>query len=84
MSQGLKPALWLHFIVRAKARTYLRSNSKSNGKQIPYGNDKKKNNDKSNRKNADQIEVLRISIPVAMSVDCLHEPVSALSNAREV
>ena len=32
MSQGLKPRRLGRFVVRAKARTYLRSNDKGNGK----------------------------------------------------
>jgi hypothetical protein len=45
-SRGLKPIWWPGLDVRAKARTYLRSNSNRNNgeKQIPFGEDNKKDN----------------------------------------
>jgi len=43
LSQALKRAFVMAFIVRAKARTYLRSNSNGE-KQIPFGDDNKKGN----------------------------------------
>jgi hypothetical protein len=47
LSQALKRAFVVALIVRAKARTYLRNNdnnSSNDEKQIPFGDDNKRNN----------------------------------------
>ena len=53
LSHALKRAFVVALIVRAKARTYLRNNGNNdNGKkQMPYGDDNKKSNNKQGNSN---------------------------------